>query len=122
MTVRIPVGKYCEIYGNTLSNQVMEFFLEAYDSDVAVSEITGLSHISKPKVYDIIDEFMRKKLVMKSRVIGKTQMYKLNTGNPVVKIYIRNFKECLDMVAAQHSKSKNISVNSSRAVANAKSS
>ena len=104
--MNLPYGQYCEIYGKTLRNRVLEFFLEAYFADIAVSEITDLSNISKPKAYQIIDEFIKKGFVIKSRVIGKTQMYKLNTENPIVKIYIRNFKECLNMVFEQYSKKK----------------
>jgi sugar-specific transcriptional regulator TrmB len=120
--MKIPVGKYCEIYGNTKENIVMEYLLEAYDSDMAASEIYMLEKISKPKVYQIIDKFIKKGIVIKSRVIGKTQMYKLNTENPIVKIYMRNFKECLNMVSEQYSKKKRPATNSSARVAvNAKS-
>jgi sugar-specific transcriptional regulator TrmB len=94
----MPVGKYCEIYGNTLQNTVLEYFLEAYDSDMAPSEIYMIEKISKPKVYQIIDQLMKKGYVVKSRTVGRTQMYKLNRDNPIVKIYIRNFKECLNMI------------------------
>lgn len=112
--MKIPIGKYCEIYGNTKENIVMEYFLEAYDSDMAVSEVYMIENISKPKVYQIIYRFMKKGLVVKSRVIGKTQMYKLNTENPIVKIYIRNFKECLNMVFEQYSKKKTTSTASAK--------
>jgi len=102
----MPIGIYCEIYGKTLQNKVLEFFLEAYDSDIAASEIITLSNISKPKVYQIIEELKKKDYVIKSRIIGKTQLYKLNNDNPIVKIFIRNFKECLGLRIKTHSASR----------------
>lgn len=118
--MKVPIGKYCEIYGNTKENIVMEYFLEAHDSDIAVSEVYMIENISKPKVYQIIYRLMKKGLVVKSRVIGKTQMYKLNTENPVINIYIRNFKECLNMVVKQYSKKKTTSTAPARVASSKK--
>ena len=43
-----------------------------------------------------IKEFEEKEYLKKSRIIGKTQLYLLNKGNKRVKLFLRNFKECLN--------------------------
>lgn len=89
----------------------MEYFLEATDTDIAVSTIIEWSGISKPKVYQIVEDFIKKNYVIKSRIIGRTQLYKLNKNNPVVKIFIRNFNECLNMVIEENSKKNKNTIN-----------
>ncbi len=95
-------GFYCEVYGSTLQNRVMEFLLENQLSDLAVGDVAKEVIISRPKAYQIIEEFQNKGYIIKSRIIGKTQLYKLNKENFVVKIFMRNFKECLRMVAEKY--------------------
>ena len=102
----LPIGQYSKIYGKTISNRVMENFLEAGYSDVGASEIVSLTGISKPKVYQTIEEFMKKGYIIKSRVVGRTQLYKLNKENMIVRIFLRNFNECLQIVANEYSKKK----------------
>ena len=102
MMKHLPAGQYCIIYGKTLSNRVMENFLEASHMDISAMSIVDLTGISKPKVYQIIEEFMKKGYVVKSRMVGRTQMYKLNKENVIVKIFMRNFSECLKMTTEQY--------------------
>lgn len=104
--MKIDPGEYCEVYGITTENQVLEYLLSCEYGDFAVGDTAELSGISRPKTYEIIKEFLKKNYVVKSRVIGKTQLYKLNKDNPIVKIFLRNFDECLNMVVARYSTKK----------------
>ena len=58
--------------------------------------------ISKPKSYEIIRQFEKKDYIKKTRVIGKTQLYKLNKANNRVKLFLENFKECLKLVIKEY--------------------
>jgi sugar-specific transcriptional regulator TrmB len=95
---------FCDTYGHTINNLVWGHFLTW--SEVAVGDMAKEIGISRPKAYQIVDEFIKKGYVIKDRVIGRTQLYKLNHENEIVKIYIRNFKECLNMVVKQYSTKK----------------
>lgn len=94
---------YCDVYGYTIQNKVMGNFLCSVDSGVAACDVSRLEKISKPKVYEVINEFMKKGYVVKGRVVGKTQLYNLNKEHPHVKIFIRNFRECIRMVIEEYS-------------------
>ncbi|MGV8141676.1 MAG: winged helix-turn-helix domain-containing protein [Candidatus Woesearchaeota archaeon] len=102
---------FCDVYGYTLNNLVWGHFLENRGVGVAVGDMAKELGISRPKAYQIINEFVKKGYVIKSRTLGKTQLYKLNNDNYVVKIYIRNFKECLKMVIEEYKTKKNHSGN-----------
>ncbi len=96
-------GAFCETYGNTIKNRVLEYLLENHSLDIAVGDMAKEVKISRPKAYEIIAEFGKKGYVIKSRIIGKTQLYKLNKANNKVKLFLRDFKECLRMVVEEHS-------------------
>ena len=96
-------GAFCQIYGDTLQNCVLEYMLENQELDFAVGDMAKELGISKPKAYEIVGYFERKDYVKKSRVVGKTQLYALNKENQRVKLFLRDFKECLKLIAEEYS-------------------
>ena len=94
-------GAFCEIYGNTIRNQVLEYILENQDIDFAVGDMAKELAISKPKAYEIISEFMKHQYIKESRIIGKTQLYIINKENIRVKLFLKAFKECLKMISEE---------------------
>ncbi|MDP3640172.1 MAG: winged helix-turn-helix domain-containing protein [Nanoarchaeota archaeon] len=99
-------GAFCETYGATIENGVLEYLLENQDLDVAVGDLAKETLVSRPKAYDIIKEFEKKGFVVKSRVVGKTQLYRLNKENVRVKIFLRNFQECLQLIVEEHAENR----------------
>ena len=96
------MGVFCETYGNTINNRILEYLLENQDIDFAVGDMAKELEISKPKAYETIKEFEKKEYVEKSRIIGKTQLYKLNKENKRVKLFLRDFKECLKIMVDEY--------------------
>src|SRR3989338_2935626 len=106
MKLKDFTGKYCEVYGNTLDNQILEYLLEASDVDIAIGDMAKELGISKPKAYAVMAAFGSKGWINKTRLVGKTQMYHLNKDNTIVKIFLRNFDECLHMVVRENTSRK----------------
>jgi len=104
------IGVFCEVYGNTTHNRVLEYLLENQDLDFAIGDTAKEVGISKPKAYDIMSEFGKKEYVKKSRIVGKTQLYVLNKENKIVKLFMKNFKECLNLIINEASNKKEIVV------------
>jgi sugar-specific transcriptional regulator TrmB len=101
---------FCEVYGYTLTNRVWSFLLAHSPLEFSISDLPQDMTISKPKAYEIIEEFEKKGYVTKSRVKGKTQLYKLNLQNKIVQIHHRNFMECLRMVIERYEEKTNDSI------------
>lgn len=99
-------GAFCETYGATIENLIIEYLLENQDLDIAIGNMAKELGISRPKAYDVIENFKKKGYVVKSRIVGKTQLYKLDKENIRVKIFLRNFDECLQLVIDEHSEKK----------------
>ncbi|MFC1691746.1 hypothetical protein ACFL0W_06215 [Nanoarchaeota archaeon] len=102
------IGAFCEIYGNTIHNKVLEYLLENQDLDFAIGDMAKEIKISRPKAYEVIKEFEKKNYVKKSRVIGKTQLYQLNKNNKIVKLFLKNFKACLKLVLEEYEGDRNL--------------
>ena len=96
-------GAFCEVYGNTIGNMVMEYLLENRGLDFAVGDMAKELGISRPKAYDVMKSFEKQGYACKSRVIGKTQPYLLDKGNERVKLFIKSFNECLRIIAEENS-------------------
>ncbi len=95
---KIEYGIFCEVYGKTLRNRVLEFVLERTELDFAVSDIFDEIDISKPKVYQIFKELEDEGIIRKSRVVRGTQLYVLDQSNKKANLLRKNFKECLKLV------------------------
>jgi len=91
-------GAFCEIYGKSIPNLVLEYLLENQGLDFAIGDLAKDTKISRPKAYETIKSFEKKAIVKKSRVIGKTQLYILNKSNSMVKLFIKDFNECLKLI------------------------
>ena len=113
-------GAFCEIYGATIHNRILEYLLENQDLDFAVGDMAKELKISKPKAYQIIREFEEKEYAKKSRIIGKTQLYLLNKKNERVKLFLRDFKECLRLIVNESDEKPRVSLGSGIGVAYAK--
>ena len=97
------MGAFCETYGNTIHNRILEYVLENAEIDFAVGDMAKELGISKPKTYEVIKYFEEKEYIKKSRIVGKTQLYKLNKDNNRVKLFLSDFKECLRLIADEYS-------------------
>ncbi len=109
-------GIFCETYGANARNIMLEYLLENQSLDFAVGDIAKQTGISRPKAYEIIKDFEKKGFIKKSRIISKTQLYLINKADSRVKLFIKDFKECLRFAYEK----KNHRTDSSAAIAYAK--
>ncbi|MBN1156367.1 hypothetical protein JXA85_02030 [Candidatus Woesearchaeota archaeon] len=95
-------GAFCEIYGTNIRNRVLEHLMIKQDLDFAFGDMAKGIGISRPKAYEVIEEFEKNNYINKSRVVGKTQLYILNKQSKIVKLFLDNFKHCLKLVAEEN--------------------
>ena len=79
---------FVETFGEAPLIKVLYFFLtfDSFDySKSQVSEETGVSRITLDKIWL---ELTGKKIIVKTRDIGRAEMYRLNKENPKVKVLL----------------------------------
>ncbi|MDI6737129.1 MAG: helix-turn-helix domain-containing protein [Nanoarchaeota archaeon] len=96
-------GAFCEVYGDTIENEIMEYILENKELDFAAGDMAKELNVSRPKTYEVIKDFESKGYVKKSRIVGKTQLYLLNRENPRIRLFLKTFNECLRIIAEENS-------------------
>lgn len=100
----VEYGCFCELYGRTLRNKVLEYMLEMFGLDFAIGDIAKEISISRPKAYQIFSDLEKKEFVKKTRIVSGTQLYALDKNNKEVKLLHKSFLACLKLVASEHTK------------------
>ncbi len=79
---------FLETFGESLMIKVLDFFLTYQNFDYSksqVSEEIGISRITIEKVWEKI---IKAKIIIKTRTVGRAELYRLNKQNPKVKALI----------------------------------
>lgn len=111
-------GVFCKLYGDTVRNRVLEHFLANYETDFAAPDVAAEKEASKPQTYLIIEDLVKEGILIKSRMVGRTQLYKLNRKNKMSIFLLNNFEKSLKTVFDDDVKENSFhSTGSSRALA-----
>ena len=76
---------FVQTFGNSPYVRTLDFFLtfDGFDySKSRVAENAGVARLTMEKIWKTL---IQKKFIVKTRVIGRAKMYKLNTANSEVK-------------------------------------
>lgn len=89
------IGIFCEAFGDTPRNQLLEFFLEMRSTDFGIADVAKELKMNKATAYNVAKELIQRKIIIHCRIIGKTQTYKLNTQNILVKGLMKAHNELM---------------------------
>ena len=76
-------------FRDTPQLRVLDFLIGFNFFDYPLTEIARNSNVSYNSLKSFFDNFVKSGIVIKTRRIGKSDYYKLNTDNPFVKNMIR---------------------------------
>ena len=80
---------FIEVFGNNPVIKVLDFLITFQLFDYPLTEIAKNSGVSYSTLQTFWDNLVRNKIVMKTRRVGKSDLYKLNTKNPAVQQLIK---------------------------------
>jgi len=80
---------FIETFGESPFIKVLDFFLTFPSFDYSKTQVADEVGISRITIEKIWKELIKKGIIVKTRTIGKAEMYKLNRENPKVKILMR---------------------------------
>ena len=78
-----------EVFGNNPTIKVLDFLITFADFDYPLTEIAKNSGVSYSTMQTFWHKLEINNIVIKTRRVGKSDMYKLNINNPAVKELIR---------------------------------
>lgn len=76
---------FVETFGDYPIIRVIDFLIENEIFDYSKKDIVRYSEVSWNTLERFFNQLIKKELIIKTRKVGKSQMYKINLGNPVVK-------------------------------------
>ena len=86
---------FCEAFGDTPRNQLIEFFLEMRSTDFGLADVARELKMNKATTYNASKELIERKIIIPCRFIGKTQTYKLNKDSILVKSLLKAHNELM---------------------------
>ena len=92
---------FCETFGDTPRNRIVEFFLELRETDYGLGDVARNLDMNKATVYTIGHELIKNQFLVPHRHIGKTQTYILNRKHPSVKVLIKTFDMLLRQIGEE---------------------
>ncbi len=92
------VSAFLKAEGNTVKNRIWNFLIVHSEFDYSMKEIAKYSNVSYTALKEIWKEFIKRKIVVHTRDVGKAKMYKLNRNNPQVEKFIDYYWAVVDSV------------------------
>ena len=80
---------FAEVFGNNPIIKVLDFLISFQLFDYPLTEIAKNSEVSYSTLQAFWDKLERNKIVIKTRRVGKSDLYRLNTNNPAVQQLIK---------------------------------
>ena len=78
-------SQFTALFGDAPQNQVLSFLFAHPDSDYSKTELASLTRLSRPTIYQALEPLLRFDLVIVSRKIANTTLYRLNVDSVFVK-------------------------------------
>ncbi len=75
---------FMEVFGNNPVVKVLDFLITFQSFDYPLTEIAKNSRVSYSTLQTFWHRLEKNKIVIKTRRVGKSDLYKLNTKNPAV--------------------------------------
>ncbi len=75
---------FVEVFGNNHVTKILDFLITFADFDYPMIEIAKNSGVSYSTLQALWNNLIRNSIVIKTRRVGKLDLYKLNTKNPAV--------------------------------------
>ena len=76
---------FIELFGDSPTIRVLDYLLTERKLDFSISDMARNAEIGRATLYRIWDELVRNEIIIPTRTIGKSKLYKLNLQNPKIK-------------------------------------
>ena len=80
---------FLKAYGDSPKLRVMEFLIAFQDYDYSMKEIAKNAEIGYTTLKEFWQDFIKRKIVRQTRIVGKAKMFKLNTENKEVQLFTK---------------------------------
>ena len=76
---------FLEFVGDTPATRVLDFFITGREFDYTLTDLANKAGVSWTTLYRIFPYFLKNKVFIEVRQVGRARLYKLNLNNLLVK-------------------------------------
>ncbi|MBU3906915.1 MAG: hypothetical protein KKA64_01560 [Nanoarchaeota archaeon] len=80
---------FLEYFGDTPKLRFLNFLIGNHFFDFNMTDMAKEANISYNSLMSFFDEFLKKGIIVKTRRVGKSNMYKLNMDNSIAKNFLK---------------------------------
>ncbi|MDP3027752.1 MAG: hypothetical protein Q8N63_08670 [Nanoarchaeota archaeon] len=80
---------FLEYFGDTPKLRFLNFLIGNHFFDFNMTDMAKEANISYNSLISFFQDFLDKGIIIKTRRVGKSDMYKLNTDNPIAKNFLK---------------------------------
>ncbi len=84
-----PWGEFCDVFGITPRNRVIEHFLDMPSLDFSIGDIAIETKLNRATTYNVMSELINGNYIKPSRKVRVSQLFKLNKDKKEDKILIK---------------------------------
>lgn len=108
VNVNDSLGKsiFLEKFGDSPINKVLDFLVVFSAFDYSIVDISKNSSVGYSTLKILMKELIRNKIVIQSRVVGNSKMFKLNKDNHIVKRFIQFYWDITNSLVLEKKSSK----------------
>jgi len=103
-----PWGDFCEIFGVTPRNRILEFFLSLDGLDFTISDIAEEVRLNRATTYNTMKELINDEYIILSRKVSAGQLYKLNKNKLEVKKLLKVMDQIIDKIYDDYTKKEKV--------------
>lgn len=76
---------FIEFMGDSPTIKVLDYLLTERDLDFSISDMARNAGIGRTTLYRILDNLIKNRIIVPTRIIGKAKLYRLNKENIKIK-------------------------------------
>ncbi len=76
---------FIELFGESPTIKVLDYLLTERELDFSISDMARNADIGRATLYRIWEDLITNSIIIHTRVVGKSKLYKLNINNPKIK-------------------------------------
>lgn len=80
---------FLEYFGDTPKLRFLNFLIGNHFFDFNMTDMAKEANISYNSLMSFFQDFLDKGIIIKTRRVGKSDMYKFNTDNPIAKNFLK---------------------------------
>ena len=83
--VKLQQSFFLQYLGDTPKIRVLDFLMDNFALDFSLPQIAKESRVAYTTLIDMVPKLLKQKIIIETRKIGKSKLFKLNLDNPIAK-------------------------------------